>query len=327
MLEHLENVSSRFFKSQKHNKRLSTYFLFFIISFSFWFLSMLSKQHETTMDMPISFSNFPADLIPPQSSPDKVSVRVKAPGFSIIFYNLFTFSILDLDVSASNSKPIKDGKEIFWLMNAKRKKIANVLGSSMEILDIDPSRVSISATNKSLKKVPIKLQENITLKGEYWFSKPIHLLPDSVTIYGHQLQLDTINHILTKELRIFNLSDNKKLTINLEEIDGVLRKISSVDVIISVESFVEEKIMKPISVKNLQKGYSAKLFPENVAVTVRAPRNQYLLLQTDFFNTEVDAAEMSSEKNTLEVLINNLPSSIKLQMVYPERVEYLLIKE
>ena len=112
MLERLKNVNSRFFKSQKHNKRLSTYFIFFIISFSFWFLSMLSKQHETNVDIPISFSNFPADLILPQSPPDKINVRVKAPGFSIIFYNLLNSSILVLDASASNSKPLKDGKEI-----------------------------------------------------------------------------------------------------------------------------------------------------------------------------------------------------------------------
>ena len=85
--------------------------------------------------------------------------------------------------------------------------------------------------------------------------------------------------------------------------------------------------MKPISVKNLKKGYSVKLFPENVAVTVRAPRDKYLLLQTDFFNAEVDATHMSSENNILDVLINNLPSSIKLQMVYPERVEYLTDKK
>ena len=327
MLERLKNVSSRFLKSQKHNKKVSTYFLFFVISFSFWFLSMLSKEHETTIDIPVSFSNFPADLIAPQSLSDKISVRVKAPGFSIIFYNVFNFSVLNLDASVSNLKPLKDGKEIFWLMNSKRRKIANVLGSSMEILDISPSRLSVVTKTKSLKRLPIKLQQNITLKGEYWFSKPIQLFPDSVTIYGNQLQLDTINYFLTNELRISNLSDNKKFRISLEDIDGVLHKIESVEVIIEVESFVEEKIIKKISVKNLQKGYSIKFFPENVAVTVRAPRDQYLLLQTDFLNTEVDAAEMSSGNNTVEVLINNLPSSIKLQMVYPERVEYLLIKE
>ena len=62
-------------------------------------------------------------------------------------------------------------------------------------------------------------------------------------------------------------------------------------------------------------------------MTVRAPRDKYLLLQTDFFNAEVDATQILLENNTLDVLINNLPSSIKLQRVYPERVEYLLIKD
>ena len=91
MLERLKNVSNRVLKSQKHNKRLSTYFLFFIISFSFWFLSMLSKQHETTMDIPISFSNFPADLIPPQSPPDKVSIELKLQDFQLYFIIFLLF--------------------------------------------------------------------------------------------------------------------------------------------------------------------------------------------------------------------------------------------
>ena len=327
MLERLKNVSSRFFKSQLFNKKASTYFLFFIISFSFWFLSMLSQKHETTLDIPISFTNFPAELVLPQSPPDKVSVRIKAPGFSIIFYNLFNFSTLNLDVSVANSKPLQDGKEIFWLMNSKRKKVADVLGSAIEILDVSPSRLSISFKNKAKKRVPIILQKKITLKGEYWFSKPIQLLPDSITIYGQQLQLDSIEQLLTKELSIANLSDNKKLSIHLNKIDGIQSKISKVEVIISVESFVEEKIIKPIGVKNLKKGYAVKFFPKSVAVTVRAPKNKYLILQTDFFNIEVDANQMSLQNNTLDVIVNNLPSYIKLQMVYPERVEYLLIKD
>ena len=327
MLDRFVSVSSRFLKSQRFNKKLSTYFLFFLISFSFWFLSMLSKKHETTIDIPISFSNFSADLIVPESVPENINIRVKAPGFSIIFFNLFNSSVLDLNVSSSKSKPIKGGKEIFWLMNAKRSKISNVLGSSMEILDVSPSRLGIYTQNKALKRVPVKLQENIRLKSEYWLSELPQLLPDSVTIYANQLQLDTIDYVLTKKLDVSNLSDNQEFIINLEQIKGVSCKISSVSVIVSVGAFVEETIIKPITIKNLKKGYSVKLFPENIEVTVRAPRETYLLLKTDFFNAEVDVREMSSENNVLDVLINNLPSNIKLQMVYPERVEYLLIKE
>ena len=88
-----------------------------------------------------------------------------------------------------------------------------------------------------------------------------------------------------------------------------------------------EKIIKPILVKNLKEGYSAKFFPESVAVTIRAPKHKYTLLQTDFFNVEVDANHMSFDMSTLEVMVRNLPSYIQLKMLYPERVEYLLIKE
>ena len=275
----------------------------------------------------MSFLLFSADLIVPESLPENINIRVKAPGFSIIFFNLFNSSFLDLNVSSSKSKPIKGGKEIFWLMNSKRRKIADVLGSSMEILDVSPSRLGIYAQNKALKRVPVKLQENIRLKSEYWFSELPQLLPDSVTIYGNQLQLDTIDHVLTKRLDISDLSDNQEFIINIEQIKGISYNMSSVIVIISVGAFVEEKIIKPITVKNIKKGYSVKLFPENIEVTVRAPRETYLLLKTDFFNAEVDFLQMSPENNALDILINNLPSNIKLQMLYPERVEYLLIKE
>ncbi len=326
MLDRIDNAVSRFLKSKKYRKKLSTYFLFFLISFSFWFLSMLSRNHETTINIPISFSNFSPDLIVPETVPENINVRVKAPGFSIIFFNFFNYSFLDLNVSSSKSKPIKGGKEIFWLMNSKRRKIAHILGSSMEIMDVNPSRLSIYTQYKALKKVPVKLEDNIRLKGEYWISE-LKLLPDSITIYGNKLQLDTINYVFTEKLDVSNLSDNKEFVINLQQIKGTTCKTSSVAVIISVGPFVEETIIKPISVNNLKKGYSVKLFPETIEVTVRAPREKYLLLKTDFFNAEVDLIQMSSKNNSLDVSINNLPSDIKLQMVFPERVEYLLIKE
>ena len=88
MIEHLKNRISSFFKSLSNNKKLSTYALFLFISLSFWFLSMLSKQHETTLKVPLIYSNFPNDKLVSSPTADFIEVRVKAPGFSILFYNL-----------------------------------------------------------------------------------------------------------------------------------------------------------------------------------------------------------------------------------------------
>ena len=328
MIERLKNRISSFFKSASNNKKLSTYALFLFISFSFWFLSMLSKQHETTLKVPLIYSNFPADkLVSAPAAADFVEVRVKAPGFSILFYNLFNFSKLSLDIEKANTKPNKGGSEVFWIMNAKRKAVVEIISTSMELLDISPERLVIPFSNKAKKKVAIKLNQSISLKPEIWFANPIILTPDSVMIYGEKQQLDSIDFIDTEVLLLTEVSESNSNKVLLSIPEQVQCKIKNIDVIIEVEHFVEQLIEYKVQVMNLKKGYTIKLFPEAVQVTLRAPKDKYSMLQTDFLTLKVDASLISSENSTLDVEVENLPSFIQLQRVYPSRLEFLLIKE
>ena len=327
MIERLKNRISSFFKSASNNKKLSTYALFLFISFSFWFLSMLSKQHETTLKVPLIYSNFPADKLVSAPVANFVEVRVKAPGFSILFYNLFNFSKLSLDIDKANTKPNKDGSEVFWIMNAKRKSVVEIISSSMELIDISPERLIILLSNKEKKKVAIKLNQTISLKAEMWFANPIILIPDSIMIYGEKKQLDTIDFIYTEELLLTDVSESNSNKVSLSIPEHVQCKIKNIDVIIKVEPFVEQLIEYKVQVKNLKKGYTIKLFPEAVQVTLRASKDKYSMLQTDFLTLKVDASLISNENSTLNVEVENLPSFIKLQRVYPSRLEFLLIKE
>ena len=327
MIERLKNRISSFFKSASNNKKLSTYALFLFISLSFWFLSMLSKQHETTLKVPLIYSSFPADKLLSAPAADFVEVRVKAPGFSILFYNLFNFSKLSLDIDKANTKPNKGGSEVFWIMNTKRKSVVEIISTSMELLDISPDRLVIPFSDKTKKKVAIKLNQSISLKPEMWFESHIILIPDSVMIYGEKQQLDTIYFIDTEELLLTEVSESNISKVSLSIPDQVQCKIKNIDVIIEVEPFVEQIIEYKVQVMNLKKGYSIKLFPEAVQVTLRAPKDKYSMLQTDFLTLKVDASFISSDDSTLDVEVENLPSFIQLQRVYPSRLEFLLIKE
>ena len=75
------------------------------------FLSMLSKTHETTLSIAVNYKNYPTDLVEINSSIDFIEARVKAPGFSIVFYHFFNFKTLKLDYEIANSKPLKNGKK------------------------------------------------------------------------------------------------------------------------------------------------------------------------------------------------------------------------
>ena len=49
--------------------------------------------------------------------------------------------------------------------------------------------------------------------------------------------------------------------------------------------------------------------------------------KVEFLTLKVDASLISVENSTLGVEVENLPSFIQLQRVYPSRLEFLLIKE
>ncbi|MBT5750391.1 MAG: YbbR-like domain-containing protein, partial [Flavobacteriales bacterium] len=255
MIERLKNRISSFFKSALNNKKLSTYAFFLFISFSFWFVSMLSKQHETSLKVPLIYSNLPADKLVADPVSNFVEVRVKAPGFSILFYNLFNFSKLSLDIDKANTKPNKDGSEVFWIMNAKRESVVEIISTSMELLDISPARLVIPFSDRTKKKVAIKLNQSISLKSEMWFANPIILIPDSVMIYGEKQQLDTIDFIDTEELLLTEVSESNSNKVSLSIPDQVQCKTENIEVIIEIEPFVEQLIEYKVRVMNLKKGY------------------------------------------------------------------------
>ena len=103
-------------------------------------------------------------------------------------------------------------------------------------------------------------------------------------------------------------------------------KVAEIEVSLNVAQFVEESIIQKVEVVDLAKGYSLKLFPNVVTATVRLPKDKYNFLKTDFLKLEVDASMLDDSKTILEVQVKNLPSFIKLERLYPQQVEFLLIK-
>jgi hypothetical protein len=326
MSSNLKKSIAHFFKSVAKNKNLNTYAIFLFISFSFWFLSMLSKTHETTLSIPVYYKNYPADLIEINSPIDFIEARVKAPGFAIIFYSLFSSKDLTLDYEVANSKPLKNGKNLFWILNSKREKVSNILGASMEILTLSPERLVVPFSNKTKKEVTILLKKDITLKKEHWLSSEIEIKPRKITIYGDQNLLDSITEISTELLKLDGVSENITTKISLQMPEGLQCKVVEIEVSLNISQFVEENIIQKVEVVNLAKGYSLKLFPNVVTATVRLPKDKYNFLKTDFLKLEVDASMLDDSKTRLEIQVKNLPSFIKLERLYPQQVELLLIK-
>jgi len=326
MFFNLKKVISSFFKSLSRNKKLNTYVVFFLVSFAFWFLTMLSKIHETTFDVPIKYINYPADLVEVVNPADFVQVRVKAAGISIASFHLFNHNSLILNYDLANSQPIANGKNLFWIMNSKRKEVGNLFGASVEIMDITPERLIIPFASKAKKEVPVILNSDINLKQAYWLANDVSLTPSSVILYGEQYLLDSINSVTTDLLVLNDIEEDQVCDVALIFKNSLKCKTSFVSVELNVEPFIEEVITQEVEIRNLEKGYAMKLFPRDVSVTLRLSKDKHQLLKTNFIRLYIDASELE-EQERIPVKCDNLPEMVKLERIYPNRLEFLLIKE
>ncbi|MEC9209158.1 MAG: hypothetical protein VX762_01900 [Bacteroidota bacterium] len=287
---------------------------------------MLSKTHETTFQIPIKYINYPADLVEVIEPSDFVQVRVKAAGISIISFHLFNYNSLILNYDVANSQPITNGKNLFWIMNSKRKEVADVLGGSIEIMDITPERLIVPFANKTNKEVPVILNADINLKQAFWLANDIKITPSSVILYGEQDLLDSISSVTTNLLKLNELDKDQVHEIALVLPNGLKCKTHAVSVKLNVDPFVEEVVTQEVEIRNLDKGYSMKLFPRNVSVTLRLSKDKYQLLKTNFLRLYIDASKLGEQK-TIPIEYDNLPEMVKLERIYPNRLEFFLIKE
>ena len=326
MFVSLKEVFVRFFKSFSIRKSLNTYLFFFFVSFALWLLTMLSKTHETTFLIPIKYINSPADLMEIVEPADFFQVRVKATGLSIILFHISNYNFLELDSELANTQPLPNGKRLFWIMDSKRKEITDILGAGIEIMNINPERIVIPFSNKTRKEVPVNLNLNVNLKQGFWLANDVKTHPSKVVIYGNNNLLDSISSISTDFLDLDDVEHDQNHKIKIILPNSLKCEIDSVLVELKVDPFVEDVITQQVEIRNLKQGYSLRIFPRYVNVTLRLSKSKYQLLKTDFVRLYIDASEIEKQKK-IPVQYDHLPVNIKVQRIYPNSVEFFLIKE
>ncbi len=326
MFLNFKSVVRSFFNSILKNKQLGKYFFFFCISFSFWFLSNLSKIHETTLNIPVDCINYPINLVEIEQPKNSINVRVKAAGISIVSFYLFNKKILILNYDIANFKPIDNGKNLFWVMNSMRKEIGHILGNNVEIMNISPDKISSSFVNKANKKVPVILNSDINLRQEYWMTNDPILNPSSVLLFGQRDILDSITYVVTDLLIVNDLYKDVSYDVNLILPKLVESDNQFVSVDIDVEPFVEQVFTQNVQIRNLDQDYTMKIFPREVKITLRIPKEKYQFLKFNTLNLYVDASKCIEGKS-ISVNYESLPDFVKIIRIYPNELEYILIKE
>ena len=312
----------------KANKKMVTYIFFVGLATIFWFLNALSKEYTTTVNYPVSYSDFPAKKILSNELPPRLRLTVRAYGFDLLRYKLSFFQSLNFPVNEyTNNKMEKVGENNFLFpTNRMTSQVATQLSSAISVTHISPDTINFQFSSLIEKKVPIHLNYNLKFEAQFRQGADIVLRPDSILIVGAQAILDSVKYIETDVLELRKLNETTKKKLGFVKIKGLEFSQNKVEVKVPVEQFTEAQKKVTLKVVNLPDSVFLRLFPHEIKMSYLVGLKDYETITPEQFEVEIDYKTIDLANNKVKVNLINSPLNVSNVSFYPKEVAYLIEK-
>lgn len=146
----------------KSNRKLVIYMFFVGLATIFWFLNALSKEYTTTVNYPVSYSDFPSKKILSNELPSRLRLTVRAYGFDLLRYKLSFFQSINFPVNEYTNNRLEKSDEniIRFSTNRMTSAVAAQLSSAISVTHISPDTINFqfsSLIEKSCQFILIQI--------------------------------------------------------------------------------------------------------------------------------------------------------------------------
>ncbi len=297
-------------------------FCFFLVFASIiWFGHALNSTRDQKLDIPIHYTGLNADVLFAEPLPEWFTIQVRDQGKRLRLYRNDTFTPIQIDLVQQTRD--EQGK-VQITAEAVRQKITDQLQGTTRLQRVLPEHISVSYYRQHQKRVPVRLVDQITLAPQYQFTQSPQLVPDSVTVYGAQETLQTLQEVFTEPLAE-QMNDSLRVQLALQPLDGVRFAATEVEVTARAEPFTEKVFTLPIRIKDLPAGVKLRLFPPTVEATIRVGISHFNdVTEKDL---QVECTYPTTQATQLPLLLRYTSPYITHGRISPTEVEYIIEKE
>lgn len=149
------------------------------------------------------------------------------------------------------------------------KYSADIFGDGVQLVTFLSQGYSFQFRRENNRTVPVSAVWNGTFKPQYMASGPIRIQPDSVTVYGDESLLETIDAVFTRPLNYNDISKSAGGVAALVPIPGVRLSEREVTWSLDVVRYVELRSQVSVIARNVPDGLSFSVFPSTVEAVFR----------------------------------------------------------
>jgi hypothetical protein len=316
-------------KEHRSHPRLIVFLVCLVISILMWLFIELMKDYTDEVRYNVTFINSPKDLILTNSDGNAISIGMKAQGFELLAAKYSRkHPELIIDLSTLKIRPSAEGYTAYLPSARIVEQLGNQIRFNKEITYIKPDTLFFRFSKIFSRQVPVKLNMDYTLNGQYDVTDSIWYKPQFITVSSIKSIIDTLSFVSTEEiiLSLLDSSVNMKVPIN-KGYRASLMKFStdSVTVRLNVEKVTEAEFTIPVSISGNKE--NVKIFPDKVEIVCRIPLSAYTRISASDFSAEVEFLPSSIHEKKLKVNLVRIPGKVRVLKINPAEVEYIIISK
>ncbi len=316
-----------------NKRRIYIFLLCVAISTLFWLFNKLSQETSATLSKPIVFEAFPDNLVAASQSDSIISYRLRSSGLRLI--RAFWFSPADTLFIQSDALPVarRDGKELHFVdENRLSTMLTNRFGQWANLEAVIPDTVFVELVPAITRRLPVKLDADISFEQRFRPYGNIRVEPDSVLITGPKTILDTLRHVSTEHWTSGRLRQDTEKILNLNKplpLKSLRLESETVKLTVPVAEFTESYIELSLHVTDPDDSTPAnlRLFPNRVTVNYLVALNDYASVNEQMFRASVPCPISNDPGDgRLTVVLDAYPSFVDVLSISPPFIEYIIIE-
>ena len=240
-----------------------------LLAFGIWLLHNLSLNYSETLSVPVIAECNLEGHSNVSSNSSTIAARCRTSGFSILRgRHKAKKEALRVKFNASDMHPAEG--DMYYITSAELGNyVSDIFGEGVQLESFLSESFQFRFPVENHKKVPVQAVTVFTFKPQYMAMAPIHLKPDSVTIYGEPYHLETINKVFTRAVELNNLKSSAHGSVKLESIQGVRMSEDEVGYSLDVTRFVEIATEVAVTPRNVPAGLKLSVYPSTAKVVYK----------------------------------------------------------
>ena len=301
-----------------------------VISLIIWFTIKLSDEYDTVIQMPVTFTQLPKNKVLTFASDTILQVEILEKG-SDLFRMLYvketphvTISLRFLPIYPKGD--VYQGIIIPSLLINEIEREQDLLG---KIVSISPDTIYLTFEKGKSRKLPVKANLDFTFEKQFMRYGLVTFSPDCVLVTGPEKLINNLDSISLGKIKLDQLNQNytgEKSFSKDSSNQNLLFTPDAVTFSVPVEKFTEAATEVPVKIINTS-GLKVKTFPDKVSITYTVALKDYPKVESGMIMAVADLSTVNLQMDDkIKVSLESYPSYIHVNMIDPEKVEFIIIK-